>query len=228
MGMRRKWLLAVPALAAAYALVSYLLLPEAFLLRDEARPVAPMLTRTSDDLPGGPINVAIEGDRAALFTAMHDAGWAPADPITFDTSLAIIGSVALDRPDQDAPVSALFYDGRREDFAFEKEAGASADKRQHVRFWHTGQEDDRPRFLGAVSFDEGVGVSHYTGQVTHRIDPDIDAARQALAADLGGTGRVESQSFIEGRGATDHALNGEGDPYHTDGLAVLLELWPSG
>ena len=42
--------------------------------------------------------------------------------------------VTGDRPDKDAPVSPLYYDGRVEDLAFEKPSGKSADRRHHVRF----------------------------------------------------------------------------------------------
>ena len=66
---------------------------------------------------------------------MQAAGWYPADPVTLRSSIEIVGSVLLDRPYRDAPVSPLFYLGRREDLAFEKPIGNSADHRHHVRFW---------------------------------------------------------------------------------------------
>ena len=117
---------------------------------------------------------------------MNAAGWYPADPVTLKSSIEIVGSVLLDRPYRDAPVSNLYYLGRREDLAFEKPAGNSADRRHHVRFWKVleqGQEK-RPVWLGAATFDRGVGVSQYTGAITHHIDADIDAERELLAADL--------------------------------------------
>jgi hypothetical protein len=43
---------------------------------------------------------------------MHSAGWYPADPITLRTSIEIVGSVVLDRPYHDAPVSPLYYNGQ--------------------------------------------------------------------------------------------------------------------
>ena len=65
-------------------------------------------------------------DREDVLCAMHAARWYPADPITFRSSLEIVGSVVLNRPYRDAPVSSLFYEGRREDLAFEKPDGKSA------------------------------------------------------------------------------------------------------
>jgi len=75
---------------------------------------------------------------------MHAAGWYPADPITLRSSVEIVGSVLLERQYKDAPVSNLYYLGRREDLAFEKPVGNSADHRNHVRFWKVLDKVRRP------------------------------------------------------------------------------------
>jgi hypothetical protein len=54
---------------------------------------------------------------------MHAAGWFPADPITLRSSIEIVGSVVLDRPFHDAPVSPLYYDGKKQQLAYEKPDG---------------------------------------------------------------------------------------------------------
>jgi hypothetical protein len=157
---------------------------------------------------------------------MNAAGWFPADPITFRSSIEIAGSVLLDRAYKDAPVSNLFYLGRREDYAFEKPEGTSADRRHHVRFWKVmdkGQEN-RPVWLGASTFDKGVGVSHFTGAITHHIDADIDAERNLLAADLEKAGMVSAKYQVTGVGLTLTGRNGGGDLYYTDGEVWTLRL----
>ena len=117
--------------------MAYVVLPWAWTHYEHQNGLAglPMVTRTSQDIPGDPLNVGLVGSQEDLVRAMHAAGWSPADPITLRTSLEIAGSVVLDRPYRDAPVSPLFYQGRREDLAYEKEVGSSADRRHHVRFW---------------------------------------------------------------------------------------------
>ena len=114
---------------------------------------------------------------------MRAAGWQPADPVTLRSRLEIAGSVLARRAYPTAPVSDLFYDGRRQDLAFEKPAGISPKERHHVRFWLALDQGDAglPVWLGSATFDRSVGVSHYTGQVTHHIAPDIDAERDLLA-----------------------------------------------
>jgi hypothetical protein len=131
----------------------------------------------------------------------------------------IVGSVILDRPYRDAPVSPLYYDGRREDLAFEKPVGTSADRRHHVRFWEVLKEgqEGRPVWLGSVTFDRDVGLSSYTGQVTHHIAPDVDAERDGLTDDLKNARVVEAIYEVSGVGPTLAGRNGEGDRYYTDG-----------
>ena len=130
-------------------------------------------------------------------------------------------SVVFDRPDTEAPVSTLLYDGRKQDLAFEKPVGESADQRHHVRFWRTkpAADDPRPLWLGAASFDRGVGLSHDTGQITHHIGPDLDAERDNLMRDLENAGQLQSTYEIPGSGATTTGRNGGGDPFFTDGEA---------
>jgi hypothetical protein len=150
---------------------------------------------------------------------MHAAAWYPADPITFQSSIEIVDSVVLDRPYHDAPVSPLFYERRREDLAFEKPVGTSADRRHHVRLWQVLQEgqEGRPVWLGSVTFDRDVGLSSYTGQVTHHIAPDVDAERDGLTDDLKNAKVVEAIYEVTGVGPTLRGRNGEGDRYYTDG-----------
>jgi hypothetical protein len=214
--------------AGAYGLLAYVVLPALWTHYEHQKGLAdlPMVTRTAQGIPGDPINVGLVGDNKDVLCAMHAAGWYPADPITLRSSIEIAGSVLLDRPYRAAPVSHLYYLGRREDLAFEKPAGRSADHRHHVRFWKVLEqgEEKRPVWLGDATFDKSVGVSHYTGAVTHHIDADIDAERKLLADDLAAAGMVEARYQVTGTGPTLVGRNGGGDRYYTDGEVWILRL----
>jgi len=220
------------AVLVLWGLAAYVVLPMAWTHYERQPGLAdrPMVTHTAQGIPGDPLNVGLVGGKADVLRAMHAAGWYPADPITWRTSIDIVGSVILDRPDPDAPVSPLYYDGRREDFAFEKPVGISADRRDHVRFWQVLERgaEDRPVWLGSATFDRGVGLSHDTGQVTHHIGPDVDAVRDELTADLQKAGMVEATYQVTGVGPTLNGHNGEGDPYYTDGEIWVSRLVPEG
>ena len=224
----RHWLLILGAVPIVYLLLAYLILPVVWTHHEHEPGLAslPMVTRTADDIPGGPLNVGLVGSTEDITRAMHAAEWFPADPITLRTSIEIIGSVMLDRPYHDAPVSPLYYQGKKEQLAFEKPVGKSADRRHHVRLWQVLEKgtDGRPVWLGAITFDRGVGLSHDTGQVTHHIGPDIDAERDLLMQDLREAGMVEAFFQISGVGPTLFGRNGEGDPYYTDGEIDFARL----
>jgi len=187
----------------------------------------PMVTRTKQGIPGDPINFGVVGAEADLQCAFAAAGWRAANPVTMKSSLGIVGSVVLRRPYPTAPVSALYYQGRKEDLAFELAEGRSADRRHHVRLWRitsAGSIPGRPLWLGSDSFDRGVGVSHTTFRVTHHIDPDLDSERDFLASALDRAGHVAADYQISGVGPTPLGRNGGGDPYFTDGDVEIERL----
>jgi hypothetical protein len=226
----RRVAVAVLVLALVYVAIAYVLLPTLWRRheRQKGLDALPMITTTSLGLPGDALNVGIEGSETDLICAMAAAGWSPADPVTLKSSLKITGSVLFDRPYAQAPVSPLFYQGRREDLAFEKAAGRSADTRHHIRFWKALDAGDNglPVWLGAATFDRGVGLSRYTGQITHHIGPDIDAERDLVSADLAAAGKVDAEYETPGVVPSLTMHNGGGDPYYTDGEIRFSQLTP--
>jgi hypothetical protein len=219
--IEKRGLCVLAAMAAIYLVLAYLVLPVLWTHREHEPGLAslPMVTRTGAGIPGDALNVGLVGSEKDVLRAMEAAGWFPADPVTFRTSIEIIGSVVLDRPYHDAPVSPLYYQGKKEQLAFEKPDGKSADRRHHVRLWRVLEKgtDGRPVWLGAVTYDRGVGLSRYTGQVTHHIGPNIDAERDLMMRDLSEAGMVDALFQISGIGPTLFGRNGGGDPYYTDG-----------
>ena len=226
-GLRRAFTLTLIILLG-YGLLAYLILPGLWTHYEHQKGLAelPMVTRTSQGIPGDPMNVGIIGEQRDVVCAMHAAGWYPADPITLKSSIEIVGSVLLDRPYKDAPVSNLYYQGRREDLAYEKPIGGSADRRNHVRYWKVLNEGEekRPVWLGAATEDRGVGVSHYTAAVTHHISPNLDAERAVLTADIEKAGMATAKYQVTGIGPTIAGYNGGGDLYYTDGEIWVLRL----
>ena len=216
------------SVVVVYTLSAYVVLPALWTHHEHQKGLAelPMVTRTAQGIPGDAINVGLVGDKKDVLCAMLAAGWYPADPVTLKSSIEIVGSVLLDRPYRDAPVSPLYYLGRPEDLAFEKPDGRSADHRHHVRFWKVLDqgEEKRPVWLGDAAFDKGVGVSHLTGAVTHHIDADIDAERDFLAGNLESAGMVQAKYQVTGVGPTLAGRNGGGDRYYTDGEVWILRL----
>jgi len=196
----RRFFYAVGLVLLAYLLVAYVILPVVWKreTRHHLDPSAgPRVTHTPDGIPGDPVNVALVGSESDVVHSMTAAKWYPADPITFRSSLRIAVDSVFRRPDDDAPVSTLELFGRKQDLAFEQPVGDSPRQRHHVRYWrwdrlHYGREV----WFGAATFDERVGFSDTTGQITHHISPDLDTERAHLIGDLEGTGQLAEVDVV--------------------------------
>jgi hypothetical protein len=172
---------------------------------------------------GDAINVAIVASEEELHKGMLAAGWFPADPITFKTSLRIAADTLEHRPYPDAPISHLYVWGRKQDLAFEQPLNNSPKQRHHVRFWRSAAVDQagRPLWVGAATFDRSVGISRRTGLITHHIAPEIDSERDKIIGDVRQAGCLQTMYWVDGFQEEFDGKNGGGDPYHTDGrLAV--------
>ncbi len=215
-------------LLVCYLLLAYFVLPSLWRHYEHQKKLdgLPMVTTTAQGIPGDPINVGMVGSTKDILCAMREAGWYAADPVTWKSSIEISGSVLLDQPYPRAPVSPLFYAGRSEDLAFEKPVGKSADQRHHVRLWMVLKdgEEGRPVWLGAATFDRSVGLSRYTGAITHHIAPDIDLDRDLIETSLQAAGMITARYQVMGIGPTLLGRNGGGDTYFTDGEVWVLRL----
>lgn len=213
---------------AAWAIAAYLIVPSLWELYFRDHPdygQGPHITRTGDGHPGDPVNIALIGTEAEVVSAMRAAGWYPADPLSLKSDLRIAADSVLRRPDDDAPVSNLFLFGRKEDLAFEQPVGDSPRQRHHVRYWRWDKTDDgKPVWFGSATYDERVGLSHTTGQVTHHIGPDVDAERERIAAELSRAGCVQSVRSIDGFQQPPEGRNGGGDLWRTDGRLAVVTL----
>jgi hypothetical protein len=210
-----------------YFLAAYVLVPVAWRTAVKRRPDlsgGPRITHTANGIPGDPVNLALLGSEEDLIRGMTAARWDPADPITLRSSLRIAVDSVLRRPDDQAPVSDLFLFGRKQDLAFEQPIGDSPRQRHHVRFWRWDKEHDgRPVWFGAATFDERVGLSHTTGQITHHIGPDVDAERDRILSELKQAGWAQEVYYEDGFHKELQGKNGGGDPWHTDGrLGVAI------
>ena len=220
-----KWLL---ALLAVWAVVSYLVVPliwKEYFQHHSKLTEAPRVTQTGDGHPGDALNIALVGTEAELINGMTAAGWFPADPITLASSIRIVVDSVFSKPDDQAPVSNLFLFGHKQDLAFEQPVGDNPRQRHHVRFWRWDKlEHNRPVWFGSATFDESVGVSHTTGQVTHHTGPDIDAERDLIAGELRKAGWAEQVRWMNDFQQPPEGRNGGGDPWHTDGRLAIVEL----
>ncbi len=220
---------AVMVSIALYLILAYWLLPDAWRTIDRRAvqfAAANRLTRTGDGHPGDPINLAVVGSESQLRRGMRAAGWFPADPLSLRNDVKIAVDSVLGESFAQAPVSNLFYYGRKEDMAFEMPVGDSPKHRHHVRFWKAPQPatQGEPVWYGSATYDERIGLSYTTGQVTHHIAPDVDRERDHVIATLT-QAEVPAESYFDDNFHSDRTgYNGGGDPWRTDGRLGVVVL----
>jgi hypothetical protein len=176
---------------------------------------------------GDPLNLVVVGDRATILQSFG-AHWDEVESITFATSLKTFKAFLLDSEYRYSPVSPLYLDGRRQELALQK-ARASINERIHLRLWRTRTSfEGLPVWIGQCSRDIGVRTTLKTWNLTtHKIDPDVDEARDYVIDDLVAAGRVSRVGYVTGVGAAPQSKprrNLTGDPFFTDGLRAVVVL----
>src|SRR5690606_6483109 len=132
---------------------------------------------------------AILGTEEQLPAAMLGAGWRRAAALNGFTGWRTVVAPLRRRSYEEAPVSALCLLGRRQAFAYRQEGEGNPAQRHHVRLWPTPEGwllpgGRRVDWLAAGTFDRAVGLSLFTGQLTHRSDAESDTERDHIIATL--------------------------------------------
>ena len=190
----------------------------------------PDLPRWSEDLIGGrmePISLVLVGSEDDILGAFTRAGWARADPPT-PVRVLQEGIAALrNLPDPTGPATPAFFMDRPQSFTFEKSdfGFPTIRRRHHTRLWQTLHclvPNCRRVWVATASFDVGIELSRRLYLPTHRIDSALDDERALIAAEL-----VQAGATQEGTVTVSpplHGKNAAGDPFWTDGRAVVLVM----
>ncbi|BBO34241.1 LssY C-terminal domain-containing protein [Lacipirellula parvula] len=179
-------------------------------------------TRTGD-----PLNLVVIGDFDTMLRAFV-ARWDESEVITLATCWKTARSFLLSSHYRYSPVSALYLFGRSQDIALQR-SRKSINERLHLRLWLTPLLFEGENvWLGQVSRDIGVRFTYKTWNLTtHRVDPDVDEARDYVIEDLTQAGRVDATSYVDGVGSCSSTVprrNLTGDPYFTDGKRAVILL----
>ncbi len=176
---------------------------------------------------GDPVNLVIGGEFATIISAFG-ARWDETETITIGSSWKTFRAFVIGTEYRYSPVSPLYLFGRPQDFSLQR-IRQSINERMHLRLWATPlRYQGLPVWVGQVSRDIGVRFTLRTWNLTtHRIDPDVDEARDYVVEDLLQAARLERAAYVDGAGecsSQSPRRNLTGDPYFTDGkrTAILL------
>jgi hypothetical protein len=163
------------------------------------------------------------GSIADICDAFNKAGWGEAERKTGKSVWDTVRAVGSDQGFSRAPVSDLYLFGHREDLAFEKTLNTFL-KRHHLRLWRMAATtpDRREIWLGAATHDTGLDV--HPGVVSHAIDPDLDAERAKVGADLRVTGCVTAEELVTRPDPLSQGFTATGGTWKTDGRLLVIDL----
>jgi hypothetical protein len=176
---------------------------------------------------GDPLNLVVVGDRPEI-QRCFGGRWDEAETVTLSTSLKMAKAFLLDSNYPYAPVSPLFVAGRPQQLALQR-ARATINERIHLRLWRTSRSfGGKQVWIGQISRDIGVRLTPRTWNLTtHKIDPNVDEARDYVLDDLMATGRASHVGYVAGvEAATSDSprANLTGDPFFTDGMRAVAVL----
>jgi hypothetical protein len=227
--------IAVPGIAADYLRRDFSSLPAANSLVScdmkelvaRLRALPAEVSNRKGSRQGDPLNLVVVGDFPVLLAAFASR-WDESETITLATCWKTVKAFLLGSQYRYSPVSPLYLFGRSQDIALQR-TRRSINDRLHLRLWLTPLVfDQKSVWVGQVSRDIGVRfTTRVWNLTTHRIDPDVDEARDYVIEDLLEAGHVEASGYVDGVGACEAASprrNLTGDPYFTDGKRVAILL----
>jgi hypothetical protein len=178
---------------------------------------------------GDPVNLVVVGSHEGILSAFGGR-WDETETISVGSCWKTCRAFLLGSQYRYSPVSPLHLFGRSQDIALQR-IRRSIHERLHLRLWMSPLRlHGDPVWVGQVSRDIGVRMTWKTWNLTtHRIDPDVDEARDYVVEDLLEAGRIDAALYLGGVGACEDTAprhNLTGDPYFTDGRRAVIRLSP--
>lgn len=78
--------------------------------------------------------------------------------------------------------------------------------------------------VGSCTYDKKVGLSLFTGQLTHKISSNIDKERDFVIQTLSKNHQQLTVKTVKNFTSSYHGRNGGGDHIYTDGSLPFIDL----
>ncbi len=176
--------------------------------------------------PGDMVNFAIIGTQDQLQKAFTAAGWTAVDKTTQDAIVHGLLATLSHEAYTEMPMSTLYLFGRPQDLSFARaDPLAVAAIRHHLRVWKsTEMVDGKTLWVGSATHDNGFEKDQRNGNVTHHIDPNIDAERDFIEQSFAAAGVISGAAYLTPANPLKTALTATGGSFHSDGRIVVMAL----
>jgi hypothetical protein len=183
-------------------------------------------TNAAGGVYGDPLNLVVVGREEDVFAAFVRRNWDATHALNMRTGARTVGSFLFGGRYRYSPVSPLYVYGRPQDIALQK-ARSNIHQRNHLRLWLSPfTYDGKAVWVGQISRDIGVRFTTRSPFLTtHKIDPDVDEAREYLLQDILASQALAAIAYVKGVDVAARdapRANLTGDPYFTDGLRLVL------
>jgi hypothetical protein len=185
----------------------------------------PSRTVDGEGREGDMLNLIFIAKKDDLEGAFERAGW-----LKTDKSKPMIVWRLLQQREHytKLPMAKLYVFGRAQDYSYALPDPTSiVARRHHLRIWRTDYEmDGTPIWVGAATHDVAIQIQMKRLRIVHRIDPEVDAERDFVAANLADTRLVAHEEYLY---CVDPVFAGEtatGGTYYSDSRLLLMELHP--
>jgi hypothetical protein len=177
---------------------------------------------------GDPVNVILIGANDDIFSALARQGWDPTHALGAGAVRKTLQAFLLGYRYRYSPVSSLYLFDRRQDVTFQK-ARRTIHQRNHMRLWLSPYTyRGKPVWVGQISRDIGLRFTLRSPFLTtHKIDPQVDEARDYLVQDLLASESLQWLAYVKGVGPVAPEAPREnltGDAYFTDGLRAVAAV----
>ena len=177
---------------------------------------------------GDPLNIILIGTSNDVFSALVREGWDPTHALNAGAVQKTVKAFLLGDRYRYSPVSSLYLFDRQQDVALQK-ARQTIHQRNHIRLWLSPYTyRGKPIWVGQISRDIGVRFTLRSPSfTTHKIDPEVDDARDYLVQDLPASESLEALGYVKGVGSAVPEAPREnltGDYYFTDGLRAVVSI----
>ena len=176
---------------------------------------------------GDMVNFVLVGSRDEVQKTLMAAGWQEVDRNSTEAALRAILVTLEKKVYVTMPMSELFLFGRAQDFGYAQGNPVRVvAERHHFRLWQSPwqTEDGQDIWLGAGTYDTGFEEHKRTGDITHKIDPEVDKERDFISETVRRTGRVAGLGYALPSQPIREATTAHGGPYRSDGRIAILIL----
>jgi LssY C-terminus len=210
------------ASGAPVAAISTVVTPGTF--ADIPRRVSDAATGAANE--GDMVNFALVGTKEQVEAAYKAAGWVAVDKNVQDAVVNGLIRTLSREAYTEMPMSTLYLFGRPQDMSYARaDPLLVAAERHHLRLWLTDKTlDGKPLWVGSSTHDIGFEKDQRNGNMTHKIDPQIDKERDFLLQSFDAAGVFSSAAYVTPTNPLTTARTATGGSFFSDGRIVVMAL----